>query len=189
MQGSCLSPILSALVLVSALYAIGSKLPANTKDSRFSEIIFIDDMSLTVSTASFSANNLLLRFLLPIVVIEFVRVGFTIGLDKLKLTQFPSKSYSGTSPLLVVSWDGKDYLVPLKSDAWRYLGFFLDPHLTFHYHVDFYTTKVLSTVKSYLGLGNSSCGLTSIMKHCLYLLCILPLMTYGYLLWFNPHRL
>lgn len=97
-QGSCLSPILSALVLVSALYAIGRKLPANTDDSRSSEIVFVDDMALTVSTASFGANNLLLRFLLPIVVVEFARVGVTIGLDKLELAQFPSKSYSGTSP-------------------------------------------------------------------------------------------
>lgn len=91
-------------------------------------------------------------------------------------------------PPLIVFWDGKDYLVPLKTDAWRYLGFFLDPHLTFHYHVDFYATKTLSTVKSYPGLGNSSRGLTPIMKYRLYLSCVLPLMTYGYLLWFNPRR-
>lgn len=107
-------PILSALVLVSALYAIDRKLPANTDNSRSSEIVFVDDMALTVSTASFGANNLLIRFLLPIVVVKFARVGVTIGLDKLELAQFPSKLYFGTFPTSLYPGTVKTTLSPSR---------------------------------------------------------------------------
>lgn len=187
-QGSCLSPILSAIAIVPALCAINAKLPTNNADARTSQMLFVDDMALMVSTLSFGANNTVLKYLFPIVADSFKRIGITISADKLELAQFPAKSYSGSSPPLTITWNEAEFTVPLQKDAWRYLGFFLDPQLNFRRHVAFYATKALSTIRSYLGLGNSNRGLTPIMRRRLYLSCVIPLMTYGFRLWYTPRK-
>jgi len=67
---------------------------------------------------------------------------------------------------------------------WRYLGFFFDWKLNFHYHTHFYTTKCLSTLSAMKMLGNSSQGLLPMQKWLLYRTCILPIAMYGFNLWF-----
>ncbi|KAI0738582.1 hypothetical protein C8Q80DRAFT_1052908, partial [Daedaleopsis nitida] len=69
---------------------------------------------------------------------------------------------------------------PLQpSECWRYLGFYLDPALTFRHHITYYAQSARSTIQSMLMLGNSVRGLSPLQKRRLYMSCVLPLMTYG----------
>ena len=67
---------------------------------------------------------------------------------------------------------------------WRYLSFFFDRKLNFHYHTHFYATKCLSTLSAMKMLGNSSRGLLPMQKRLLYRTYILPIAMYGFNLWF-----
>jgi len=67
---------------------------------------------------------------------------------------------------------------------WRYLGFYFDWCLSFKEHVQYYSTKALFTVKTMGMLDNSTRGLLPLQKHLLYRLCIVPIATYGFRLWF-----
>ncbi|KAH9915546.1 uncharacterized protein B0H18DRAFT_836382, partial [Fomitopsis serialis] len=61
----------------------------------------------------------------------------------------------------------------------RYLGFWLDPKLSFRSHVKFYASKAASTVSSISMLGNSVRGFTPAQKRQLYIAHVIPLMCYG----------
>jgi len=63
---------------------------------------------------------------------------------------------------------------------WRYLGFFFDRKLNFHYHIHYYITKCLSTLNTIEILGNLLRGILPIQKHLLYRTCILPIALYGF---------
>ena len=43
---------------------------------------------------------------------------------------------------------------------WKYLGFIFDRKLTFYQHINFYSNKMLSSVKCIKMLGNSSYSIT-----------------------------
>ncbi|KAH9933219.1 uncharacterized protein BXZ73DRAFT_23130, partial [Epithele typhae] len=69
---------------------------------------------------------------------------------------------------------------PLKPvEVLRHLGFYLDRRLTFRQHVRYYGSRAASTAQSMLMLGNSVKGLQPKQRRTLYVMCILPLMTYG----------
>ncbi|KXN84520.1 hypothetical protein AN958_12398 [Leucoagaricus sp. SymC.cos] len=65
---------------------------------------------------------------------------------------------------------------------WRYLGFYFDRQLTFREHVQYYSTKAISTVHTMGMLGNSLQGLIPKQKRLLYRSCVVPIATYGFCL-------
>ncbi|KXN86228.1 hypothetical protein AN958_10338, partial [Leucoagaricus sp. SymC.cos] len=74
---------------------------------------------------------------------------------------------------------------------WRYLGFYFDWQLNFHEHVQYYSTKVISTVCAMGMLGNSLRGLSPKQKRLLYRSCVVPIATYSFCLWchgLHPHK-
>ena len=71
-----------------------------------------------------------------------------------------------------------------SKDLWRYLGFIFDRKLLFHKHINFYANKAISTVKCMKLLGNSSRGINPLQKRLLYRCCILPIVLYGFQLWY-----
>lgn len=74
-------------------------------------------------------------------------------------------------------------ILQLKS-IWRYLGFFFDWKLNFHYHVHYYAIKCLLILNTMKILGNLSRGILSIQKHLLYRTCVLLIVLYRFQLWF-----
>ena len=86
-------------------------------------------------------------------------------------------------------------LLPLRGpilspkSSWKYLEFIFDRKLTFYQHVDFYSNKVLSSVKCMKLLGNSSHSITPLQKRLLYRYCVLLIALYGFQLWFYHHTL
>lgn len=88
-------------------------------------------------------------------------------------------------PKLRLTVEGKTHtVVPARS--MRYLGFYLDPKLSFREHVRFYTTRASSTIASLRMLGNSCRGLSPKDKRRLYISNVLPVLTYGAQLWWRP---
>jgi len=85
-------------------------------------------------------------------------------------------------PQLNLSPIGGPILCPKES--WKYLGFIFDRKLTFHQHIDYYSNKAISSVKYMKLLGNSSHRINLIQKCLLYKCCILPIILYGFQLWF-----
>ncbi|KXN91389.1 hypothetical protein AN958_00912 [Leucoagaricus sp. SymC.cos] len=63
---------------------------------------------------------------------------------------------------------------------WWYLGFYFDRQLTFHEHVQYYSTKAISMVHTMGMLGNSLRGLSPRQKQLLYRSCMVPIAIYGF---------
>jgi len=81
-------------------------------------------------------------------------------------------------PPLNLSSIGSPTLYP--KDTWKYLGFIFDRKLSFYQYIDYYSNKVISTVKCMKILGNSVRGLIPHQKRLLYKSCILPIALYGF---------
>jgi hypothetical protein len=79
--------------------------------------------------------------------------------------------YMGTTPLC-------------PKPVWQYLGFFFNCKLQFKEHVCFYTTRAFTQVCAMDMLGNSVRGLEPDQKRLLYRLCVVPVITYGFRLWY-----
>lgn len=94
------------------------------------------------------------------------RLGLGVEGDKLELMHFwqhrsPWHPDKPLGPDLVLRDEG--CLIRLQAKAnMRYLGFFLDPRLSFKAHVRFYANKAASTVNALRMLGNSSRGLDAV---------------------------
>ena len=67
---------------------------------------------------------------------------------------------------------------------WKYLGFIFNRKLLFHQHINFYSNKVMSTVKYMKILSNSNRSINPTQKCLLYRTCVLPIVLYGFQLWF-----
>ncbi len=120
------------------------------------------------------------------------RVGLGIEPDKLELMHFrraKAAKWSEQEPLgpkLKLKVDGRRHLLVPKQSM-RYLGFFLDPKLTFREHIRFYAAKASSTVSAMRMLGNSNRGFSPVDKRRLYISNVLPVLAYGAQLWWHPN--
>ena len=72
----------------------------------------------------------------------------------------------------------------LLKETWKYLGFIFDYKLTFRNHINFYSNKVISTIKCMKLLSNSSRGINPLQKRRLYRYCALLITLYKFLLWY-----
>jgi hypothetical protein len=186
-QGSVLSPLLSAISIVPVLYLISSFIPLPSADVWCSLLNFVDDGALILSSDNLRINNILLQSLYPDIARSFKRAGFLLEDDKLELIHFPFKRSLPSSfpgPSLTLS---SSHIIHPKP-VLRYLGFFFDQKLNFKHHINFYSNRALSTVRAYPMLGNSLRGATPSSKHLLYISCVLPILTYGFQLWFSPRH-
>ena len=94
-----------------------------------------------------------------------------------------SRSHGPFNPLSL-DLSPLDGLILSSKDSWKYLRFIFDRKLTFYQHINFYSNRVLLSVKWIKLLGNSSHSITSLQKYLLYKCCILPITLYGFQLWF-----
>ncbi|GJE94382.1 hypothetical protein PsYK624_105510 [Phanerochaete sordida] len=191
-QGSALSPILSGLYIAPVLHKLTplwSKHYANLHLQ-----FFVDDGLISVASPPMAGthtplehNNAILAHAFHDLTADLGRLGLQAEPDKLELMHFPKRTrpkHPTLGPDLVVRTDGQLLRVSPKATM-RYLGFFLDPTLSFRAHVKHYATKATSTVAALRMLGNSARGLTPINKRTIYISNVLPLMLYGAALWWN----
>jgi hypothetical protein len=88
-------------------------------------------------------------------------------------------------PAIDLSYAPYTGATPLRpKPVWRYLGFFFDRKLQFKEHARFYTTRAFTQVRAMGMLGNSVRGLEPDQKRLLYRSCVVPVITYGFRLWY-----
>jgi len=155
-QGSALFPTLSAFYLSLIFYVFEKK-------------------SLYISNSNLFCNYRIMSCLLK-------QFGLVIEHRKTKVFHF--SRYQGIFNPLLLDLFFIEGLVLCSKESWRYLGFIFDRRLSFHQHIDFYTNKNISTVKSMKILGNLSRSLIPSQKYLLYRLYALLIILYRFLLWF-----
>ena len=110
-----------------------------------------------------------------------INAGLVMKHSKTKLFHF-TRAHHLPNPSIDLSLVGGPIISP--EPIWQYLGFYFDHRLNFNYHIHFYVTKCLFTLSTMKILGNSLRDLLSIQKRLLYRTCILPIILYGFQLWF-----
>lgn len=123
-----------------------------------------------------------------------IRLGLGLEADKTELMYFrnsqkPWREWVGDDPLgppvKLYPLSQPEILIWPKKVI-RYLGFYLDPKLSFREHVRYYATKACSTTNSMHMLGNSVRGMSPRDKRRLYIANVIPVMCYGAQLWYHP---
>ena len=179
-QEFALSPILSALYLSSFLYILEKHL--KNLNISISIISFVDDSLFISQNKLIDISNSRLFCSYNVMTKLLDKFGLIIEHSKTKAFHF-NRSYGFFNPsFLNLSTIGGPILS--AKDSWKYLGFIFNRKLSFHWHIDYYSNKAISTVKCIKLLGNSSCGIIPIQKRLLYRCCILPITLYSYQLWF-----
>ena len=179
-QGSALSPILSALYLSPLFYIIEKRF--KNLNLPISILSFVDDGLFIVQNKSLSISNLYLFCSYNILSKLLGSFGLIIEHSKTEIFHFNRSHGPFNPPPLDLSPLGGSILQPKES--WRYLGFIFDRKLSFHKHIDHYANKAMSMVKCMKLLGNSSRGISLVQKRLLYRCCTLPIVLYGFQLWF-----
>jgi len=87
--------------------------------------------------------------------------GLIMEHSKTELFHF-TRAHHPPNPSIDLSPVGGPIISP--KPIWRYLDFFFDCKLNFHYHMHYYATKCLSTLSTMKILENSSQGLLPIQK-------------------------
>ena len=187
-QDNPLSPVLSALYLsltIKHLFPWGY-------DRFTNSLFFVDDGMLVCSSFSLDNNVAFLADLYQNFLTLLGAVGLTIEQTKLELKHFIAYDVHASQctfalvrqPLLNYSWKGKEYSIP-PVKIWRYLGFFFDSYLKFSHHIRHYTNKGFSMIWAFNMLGNSCGGLGPRQWVMCYNACMVPMLTYGPLLWYT----
>lgn len=190
-QGEVLSPPFANLTIAPILHKLSpvgkNSRPVNSIQEH-DHLFFADDGTILVASKSLKDNIALLRPLFIKIAKELLKIGVIIEFDKTDLIHFFRKH---KVDLPLPSLDIVDpfsntlhSLVP--KDTIRLLGFFLDRRLSFHNHIRFYTHSSHSFLNCISSTGSSMHGLDNANRRLLYLSCVIPLLTYGFQLWFDP---
>ena len=180
-QGSVLLPILSAIYLAPIIKTFKKRIK-NLKESIPTDILsFVDDGLLISQKKSYVLSSFFLLCSYNIMSKILLDSGLIIEHSKTELFHF-TRAHHSPNPSINLSSVGGPVISP--KPIWRYLGFFFDHKLNFHYHTHYHATKCLFILSTMKILGNSSWGLLPIQKQLLYRTCVLPIALYGFQLWF-----
>ena len=154
-QGSALSPILSALYLSPVIHIFEKqskilKIPVSILSFVNNGLLITQSKSLTILNnfifCSYRVTSLFLE-----------KFSLILEYGKMEVFYFSESTSVFNPPLLNLSVLGSPIL--WSKNTWRYLGFFFNRKLSFHHHIDYYTNKVISTIKCMKILRNSTHGL------------------------------
>ena len=179
-QGLALSPILSALYL-SLIFHILEKCLKILKIP-ISILSFVNNGLFISQNKFFSVSNTNLFCSYNIISTLLIKFGLVIEHRKTEVFHFSRKYGVFNPPPLDLTPLGGSVLFP--KTIWRYLGFVFNQKLSFWSYIDFYVNKAISTIKCMKMLGNLSRGLISLQKRWLYRYCALPIVLYGFQLWY-----
>jgi len=152
------SPILLTLYLTPFLHILENCLK-NLKIPVFT-LFFVDNGLLVTQSKSFPLSNSLLFCSYNVISNLLLKFGLIVKHSKTKVFHFSKLHSSFNSPLLNLSFISSPILY-LK-ESWKYLGFIFDRRLSFYQYINFYSNKVISTIKCIRILGNSVRGLISL---------------------------
>ena len=183
LQGSPLSPILSALVTGPIL-----RLAELWDDSDLT--LYVDDGSIFASGPTYNATADKLSKAVTKAFSWLHDSGFQIDAEKCEVMFFHPRShmkkfYRTPPPRLEIPIEGQDMITVTPATSLRYLGVFFTPKLNWMTHVQIMSTRVLSLVKGLGVLGNSIRGFCMVNWRKIFISIILPVLTYGCQVWFR----
>jgi len=151
-QGSALCPILSALYLLLFFYTIENCLK-NLKIP-ISIISFVDNRLFIFQSKSLHISNCCLFCSYNVMTNLLKKFGLIVEHSKTEVFHFNRSQSTFNPPPLNLSSIEENIL--WSKNTWNYLGFIFDRKLSFYQHIDFYSNKVMSTVKCMKILRNSN---------------------------------
>ena len=178
-QGSPLSPILSA-IYTSFLLTL------STSWSHTSLSLYVDDGAIvSVSATPYSAaDNAQSR--LEETLRWLNTNGLTADYDKTELMIFSPPRYRGPQVHGITYLDPSDTRHRTKATTHiHYLRFFLTPTLDWKPHVSIMAMRARSTIRGLSILGNSIRGLDLVHWKQVYLMYVIPILTYGAPVWYT----
>jgi len=152
-QGSALSSILSALYLAPIIKMFKKRIKNLNKEIPTDILSFVDNRLLISQEKSYPLSNSFLLYSYNIILKILIDAGLVIEHNKTEIFHFTRAQYL-SNPSINLTTVGGPIINP--KPIWRYLGFFFNQKLNFHYHTHFYATKCLSTLSAMKMLGNSS---------------------------------
>ncbi|KAB5587827.1 Reverse transcriptase from mobile element jockey protein [Ceratobasidium theobromae] len=111
-------------------------------------------------------------------------MGLSAEHSKTELIHFAKSSRDMTNNLPLVLGDRAEDVIQ-GANTVRWLGFFLDRRLNFKDHVSRMATRAKCVLGGMKMLGNSLRGLSVYHVRMLVNACIVPILTYGFALWFH----
>jgi len=175
-QGSALSSILSALYLSPIFYSLEKHL--KILKIPISMISFVDNGLFVSQSRSISHSNANIFCSYNDISSILSKYGLIIEHGKTDVFHFTRSHRTYNPPSLDLTPIGGPSLLP--NETWRYLGFIFDCKLTFISHLDFYSNKVISTIKYMKLLGNPTRDINPLQKRRLYRCCALSIVLYGF---------
>ena len=180
-QGSPLSPIISA-IYTSFL------LSTSATWTHSSLSLYVDDGAILAisATPKSACENAISKFEQSLRWLD--KNGLQTDAEKTELIIFSPNRYRGPK------WDAA-YTDPngarhniRPTSRLRYLGFYLTPTLDWRPHVSIMAMRARSTIRGLSILGNSIRGLDLLHWKQVYLMYVIPILTYGAEVWFTGHR-
>ena len=149
---------------------------------------YVDDIGFLAVSHDLETNIYTLRKTLEQAANTLTNIGMLIDPDKCDLQHFSWRRLPPDgNPSLKTSLYGKNITITPPSSI-RWLGFHLDRQLTFTQHVNLLAKKGLATVQGLKVLGNTIEGISPSNLRLLYKTVVIPAITYGSQLWFNPNK-
>jgi len=149
-QSSTLSPILSALYLAPIIKTFKKRIKNLNKEIPTDILSFVDNGLLISQKKSYSLSNSFLLCSYNIISKILIDAGLVMEHNKTKVFHFMRAWHPPNPSINLTSIGGP---IINSKPIWRYLGFFFDRKLNFHYHTHFYATKCLSTLSAMKILG------------------------------------
>ncbi|KAB5588918.1 RNA-directed DNA polymerase from transposon BS [Ceratobasidium theobromae] len=175
-QGSPLSPVFSSIFtapMLTSLRARGVRVRA-----------YIDDLCIFEQGDSQESCIAGLLKGTRATLEALTDMGLDAERSKTELIHFAKNAREMTKNLPLVLGDKAEDVVRGASTV-RWLGFFLDRRLNFKDHVSRMATRAKCVLGGMRMLGNSLRGLSVYHARMLVQACIIPILTYGFALWFH----
>ncbi|KAF8625109.1 hypothetical protein AX15_005545 [Amanita polypyramis BW_CC] len=187
-QGCKICPIVACLYIAPVLKTL---VPWDLNSQKLL-LSFIDDTGFATSSRSLEVNISYLQSQYPCWKQAFQLLGLRLEDDKTELfhvraynTKLQGKPlYKGPLPSINLGSPTQPLIIKPQT-SWRYLGFRFDPELNFKSHIDLWTTKASTSLRACQMLGNTQCGLRPKDKWLIYLTTCIPILTYGFQLWYR----
>ena len=149
---------------------------------------YVDDIGFLASSTDLQSNIFTLKKTLDKAAKLLTDIGMSIDPDKCDLIHFSWRkgNEEGNPCLSTTLYDKPITILPPSSIRW--LGFHLDRKLMFKHHVNLLMKKGNAIVSGLKVLGNTIKGISPSNLRLLYKTVVIPAITYGSQLWFNPAK-
>ena len=139
---------------------------------------FVDNGLFIVQSKSLTVSNSILFCSYNIISSILDKFGLVLEHRTMEAFHFSRAQSILNPPSLNLLNIGRLILKP--KNTWKYLGFIFNRKLSFYQHSNFYTNKVILTVKCMRVFRNSTRGFIPLQKHFFYRSCILSIAFYDY---------